>query len=303
MNRDQKAAVIDEIAADITASQAIFAVDYRGITVAQAKELRERLRAADASFRVVKNSLTERAADQAGAEHLKALLQGPTALTFARGDAAAAAKAVADFARTIDLLSFKGGLMDGAALSSADVGAISRLPSRHTLYGQLVGMVASPIVGLARTLNALIGGLAIGLGGVLAQKAAAAPTPEPEPVVAAEDVPAEAEAVAPEATEEVPADAEAPEPEAVVATEEVPAEAEAEAPAQEAVAATEDVPADAEADAEAEAPAPEAVAATEDVPADADEASTPEPQGEAVGDTDNESDPGGDAVGDDTSKE
>ena len=102
MNRDQKAAVIDEIAADITASQAIFAVDYRGITVAQVQELRERLRVADASFRVVKNSLTERAADKAGVEQLKELLTGPTALTFARGDAAAAAKAVADFARTAD---------------------------------------------------------------------------------------------------------------------------------------------------------------------------------------------------------
>ena len=168
MNRDQKAAVIDEIAADITASQAIFAVDYRGITVAQVQELRERLRAADASFRVVKNSLTERAADKAGTEQLKELLSGPTALTFARGGGRVAAKAVADFARTTDVLTFKGGLMDGATLSSADVGAISRLPTRDTLYGQLVGIVASPIVGLARTLNALIGGLAVGLrGGVL----------------------------------------------------------------------------------------------------------------------------------------
>ena len=98
------------------ASQAIFAVDYRGITVAQAEALRTRLREADASFRVVKNSLTERAADQAGAEQLKPLLAGPTALTFVRGDAAAAAKAVADFARTTQLLAFKGGVMDGAAL-------------------------------------------------------------------------------------------------------------------------------------------------------------------------------------------
>src|SRR5581483_2458069 len=115
MNRDQKAAVIDEIAADITEAQAIFAVDYRGITVAQAEALRVRLREADASFRVVKNSLTERAADRAGVEELKSLLEGPTALTFVRGDAAAAAKAVADFARTTQLLAFKGGMMDGVA--------------------------------------------------------------------------------------------------------------------------------------------------------------------------------------------
>src|SRR6516225_8793955 len=118
MNRDQKGAVIEEIAADITQAQAIFAVDYRGISVAQAEDLRKRLRDADATFRVVKNSLTERAAERAGAEQLKPLLEGPTALTFVRGDAAAAAKAIADFARATQLLAFKGGVMDGAALSS-----------------------------------------------------------------------------------------------------------------------------------------------------------------------------------------
>src|ERR1700691_4932397 len=155
MNRDQKAVVIDEIAADIIASQAILAIDYRGITVAQAQELRTRLRGAGATFRVVKNSLTERAADQVGADQLKPLLQAPTALTFVRGDAAAAAKAIADFARVTQLLQFKGGVMDGAALTPADLGAISRLPSRQVLYGQLVGLVASPIAGLARSLNAL----------------------------------------------------------------------------------------------------------------------------------------------------
>jgi large subunit ribosomal protein L10 len=172
MNRDQKAAVVDQIAADISAAEAIFAIDYRGITVAQADALRGRLRDANANFRVVKNSLTERAADKAGAEALKPLLEGPTALTFVRGDAAAAAKAIADFARTTQLLAFKGGMMDGAPLSSAEITSISRLPSRDVLYGQLVGLIASPIAGLARTLNALIGGLAVGLGGVLEQKAA-----------------------------------------------------------------------------------------------------------------------------------
>ncbi len=185
MNREQKAAVIEQIAADITASQAVFAVDYRGITVAQADALRARLRDCDATFRVVKNSLTERAADQAGVAELRPLLEGPTALTFVRGDAAAAAKAISDFARTTQLLAFKGGLMDGAALSGADVGQIARLPSRDVLYGQLVGLIASPIAGLARTLSALIGGLAVGLGGVLEQKAgdpafAGSPTGEPD---------------------------------------------------------------------------------------------------------------------------
>ena len=86
MNRDQKATAIAEIAAHIDKSQAILAVDYRGISVPQVAELRANLRDADATFKVVKNSLTERAADEAGAVTLKDFLTGPTALTFIRGD-------------------------------------------------------------------------------------------------------------------------------------------------------------------------------------------------------------------------
>lgn len=173
MNREQKAAAIAEIAENINESQAIFAVDYRGISVPQVAELRAKLREADASFRVVKNSLTERAADETGAADLKAYLQGPTALTFVRGDAALAAKAVADYARVTQLLPFKGGLMDGGVVDAEQIRAISRLPSREVLYGQLVGIVASPVSGLVRTLSALIGGLAVALGQVQEQKAAA----------------------------------------------------------------------------------------------------------------------------------
>jgi large subunit ribosomal protein L10 len=176
MNRDQKAAAIAQIAANIEESQAVFAVDYRGISVAQVAELRARLSEADASFRVVKNSLTERAADQAGAAALKELLQGPTALTFVRGDAAQAAKAVADYARLTQLLPFKGGLLDGDALDADQIRAISRLPSREALYGQLVGVVASPVTGLVRTLGALVGGLAVALGQVRDQMQTATST-------------------------------------------------------------------------------------------------------------------------------
>ena len=161
MNREQKAAVIDEVAGQITQSEAIFAVDYRGISVPQAAALRTRLSEANATFRVVKNSLTERAADQAGAESLKAYLEGPTAMTFVRGDAAVAAKALSDFRRTTGgLLDFKGGWMNGDALTAEQVDAISRLPARDVLYGRLVGMVASPLTGLVTSLGGLIGGLA-----------------------------------------------------------------------------------------------------------------------------------------------
>jgi large subunit ribosomal protein L10 len=160
LNRDQKAAVIDEVAAQISGADAVFAVDYRGISVPQAAELRTKLRDADASFRVVKNTLTERAADKAGAGGLKELLDGPTAMTFVRGDAATAAKALADFRRASGLLQFKGGWMNGAALDTDQIEAIAKLPSRDVLYGRLVGMVASPLTGLANSLNGLLGGLA-----------------------------------------------------------------------------------------------------------------------------------------------
>ena len=170
MNREQKASAIAEIAANIDESRAIFAVDYRGISVPQIAELRSKLREAEATFKVVKNSLTERAADQVGAETLKAFLTGPTALTFVRGDAASAAKAIADYARLTQLLPFKGGLMDGSPLDVDQLRALSRLPSREVLYGQLVGIVASPVSGLVRTLNALLSGLAVALGQVREKK-------------------------------------------------------------------------------------------------------------------------------------
>ncbi len=170
MNREQKSVAIAEIATHIDESDAIFAVDYRGISVSQVAELRAKLREADATFKVVKNSLTERAADQAGTEQLKEYLVGPTALTFVRGDVALAAKAVADYARATQLLPFKGGLMNGETLEVEQLRSLSRLPSREVLYGQLVGVVASPVSGLVRSLGALLGGLAVALGQVREKK-------------------------------------------------------------------------------------------------------------------------------------
>ena len=246
MNREQKAAVIDEITVQIQESEAIFAVDYRGISVAQIAELRGKLRASDATLRVVKNTLTERAADGAGADALKPLLEGPTALTFVRGDAASAAKAVADFTRLTQLLPFKGGVMNGQALTSEQVTSIARLPSRDILNAQLVNIVASPLTGLVTSLSNLISGLARQLsqvaekmesGEIAGGGASAAAAAEPEPEAAAEPEP---EAAAePEAAREPAAEAEeapaAAEPEAAAAPEAEPEaaaepEAEAEAP-------------------------------------------------------------------------
>jgi len=201
LNRDQKAQVIEEVAGQLREAQAVFAVDYRGISVPQAAELRTKLRELNATFRVVKNTLSERAADEVGADGLKELLQGPTAMTFVRGDAAAAAKALRDFRRGTQntLLEFKGGWMNGQALSPDDVDAIAQLPSRETLEARLVGMIAAPLTGLVTALNNLPAGLARQLqaiadqgligGGAAAPAADAAP--EAAPAAEADATPTE----------------------------------------------------------------------------------------------------------------
>lgn len=214
MNRDEKATAIEEIAADIAAAEAIFAVDYRGISVPQAAELRAKLRESDASFRIVKNRLTKIAADKAGAgERLNALLQGPTALTFVRGDTAQAAKAISTFNKEHKVLTFKGGFMDGIDVDEGGFEAIAKLPSRDVLNGQFAGIVASPLTGLVRGLGSMIQGLALQLGqiaekGLVSGEAPAeapkeeAPAPEAEEPAAEEAKAEEAEPAAEEATDE-----------------------------------------------------------------------------------------------------
>jgi large subunit ribosomal protein L10 len=229
MNREEKSATIQEIAAQIEGSEAIFAVDYRGISVSQAAELRGKLREADASFRIVKNRLTKLAADKAGEERLAELLQGPTALTFVRGDTAQAAKAITVFNKEHAVLTYKGGFMDTTSLDAESFKAIGLLPSREVLIGQFAGVVASPVTGVVRGLNALIQGLASQLGqiadqGLVTGEAPAAPTAGP---VADEDASSsqaagEAPSSAPPADEP---EADSSEPEAAEETE-APAAAE-----------------------------------------------------------------------------
>ena len=202
MNREQKAAVIDEVASQIEEAHAIFAVDYRGLSVRQAADLRGRLIEIGANLRVVKNTLTERAVDKVGAEPLKQYLDGPTAFTFVSGDPVLAAKALAGFRREAQLPQFKGGWMDGRELSIEEIEALSRLPSLEVMHGQLVGMIASPLTGLARGMNAILSGIAIALGqvqekGLLAGNADSAPAEAP----AGEDSAPAPEAAAPAAEE------------------------------------------------------------------------------------------------------
>jgi large subunit ribosomal protein L10 len=240
VNRDQKAAVIERVANEIQESEAVFAVDYRGISVKQAGDLRTALREAEANFTIVKNTLTERAADQAGAEALKPLLEGPTALTFVRGDVALAAKALARFRRENGLLEWKGGQMDGNALTPDEIESISRLPAREQLHAQMVGVIASPLTGLVRGLASMISGLAIQLQQIQEQGLVQGAAPE----AGSEDADTDADAGA-----EGSDAAEAP-------AEETPSEA----------------PGDPVAEAEAaEADAAEETSQTEDTPSEGDE--------------------------------
>jgi large subunit ribosomal protein L10 len=201
MDREQKAAVVEEIAAQLGEAETIFAVDYRGIGVPQAAELRGRLAEADASFRIVKNRLAKRAAESAGTEDLTELFEGPTALTVVKGDPVTAAKAIADFKREHDVPTYKGGIMDGAPLDPEQFSRIARLPGLEVLQAQLLGAVASPVTGVARGLSQLLAGLASQLGQIQEQGLVSG---EAEPEAPAEEP--EAESEEPESETEGPAD-------------------------------------------------------------------------------------------------
>ena len=197
MDRTQKEAAVAELTDGLKGAEAIFAVDYRGISVTDAAELRGKLAEADAVFKVVKNRLAKRAVADAGTDGIDALLVGPTALTLIKGDAVVAAKAIFDFAKEHDELEYKGGFMDGAALDPDAFTTIARLPGLDVLYGQLVGLTASPLTGLAAGMNNLISGL----GRQLAQMAEQGLVTGEAPAAPAEEAPAE-EAPAEEAPAE-----------------------------------------------------------------------------------------------------
>jgi large subunit ribosomal protein L10 len=211
MNRQQKEQAVGELTHEFSEAEAVYAVDYRGLTVAQLSELRGRLLQQDTKLKVVKNSVTKLAADQAEVSTISEHLAGPTALAFVRGDAAAAAKTLQGFVKESDeILELKGGLLNGKALSSADVVAIAKLPSRETLVQQLVTLIAQPISGTARTLNAILAAVPVQLQkiadeGLIGGNAPAAEAPAAEAPAEAPET--EAEAPADAAAEAAPADA------------------------------------------------------------------------------------------------
>lgn len=214
--RPEKVAVIDEVRARLDDAQAAVVTEYRGLTVADLAALRRALTAAGGDYKVFKNTLVKRAVDGGPHAPLEELLVGPTAIAFVHGEVSAVAKALRDFSRTNAHLVVKGGMLDGAVLSPAQLGALADLPSRDVLLARFAGALQAPLAQLASLLQALPQNLAYGLkalvderGGVPAaapedsahaeaataapESEAAAAEPEAEPGAAAQEVDAPAD--------------------------------------------------------------------------------------------------------------
>ena len=171
MKREDKARVIQELAEKLRGGSAVL-VDYQGMDVGQSTRLRARSREAGVEFVVAKNTLTRRAADEAGVEDLSEYLVGPTALAFSE-DPVASAKLMAEFADQVESFVLKGGLLEGGrVLDGAGVVALSRLPSREQLLAQVVGGISSPLTGLVNVLNNTVQGLVVALNQIAEQKGA-----------------------------------------------------------------------------------------------------------------------------------
>ncbi|HEY0416921.1 MAG TPA: 50S ribosomal protein L10 [Gaiellaceae bacterium] len=156
MHKSEKENVVAELTEKLRASDTLIVADYRGLTMPQIDALRTRLVESGARFSVVKNTLTRRAAEAAGADALLALLEGPTAIAFveAEGDAVAVAKALADSARDTRVLEIRGGVMQGRVISGADVDALAKLPPLDVLRGQVIGAILAPLNAIAGLINA-----------------------------------------------------------------------------------------------------------------------------------------------------
>ena len=156
MQKEDKERVVAELTERLRTSQTLLVADYRGLTMTDIDELRTKLLASGARFTVVKNTLTRRAAEAAGADALLALLEGPTAIAFleAEGDPVAAAKALSDAARTTRVLAIRGGVMEGRTIGADEVESLAKLPPVDMLRSQVLGAVTAPLTTIVALFNA-----------------------------------------------------------------------------------------------------------------------------------------------------
>ena len=150
MKKEDKELVVAELTERLRTSETLIVADYRGLTMPQIDELRSKLLEHGARFAVVKNTLTRRAAEAAGADALLAQLEGPTAIAFLEsgGDPVAVAKALADAARTTRVLTIRGGLLEGRPIEGAAVEELAKLPPTDVLRGQVLGAITAPLTAI-----------------------------------------------------------------------------------------------------------------------------------------------------------
>jgi large subunit ribosomal protein L10 len=209
MQRSEKEKVVADLVERLRSTETLIVADYRGLSVTEINNLRGQLRDHGARFTVVKNTLTRRAAEEAGADALLELLDGPTGIAFLEsdGDPVAVAKALSAAARETRVLEIRGGILDGQQIGEAEVKSLATLPPADVLRGQLVSAVSGPLMSVVGLFTAPLRDLVNVLDARIKQleeQGEAAPVPEPEASV--EEAPAE------EATPEAPA-AEAAAPE------------------------------------------------------------------------------------------
>ena len=156
MQKEDKERVVTELTERLRTAETLIVADYRGLTMPQIDALRGRLLEHGAKFTVVKNTLTRRAAEAAGADALLAMLEGPSAIALieADGDMVAVAKALADSARETKVLAIRGGILDGKPISGEDVEELAKLPPFDVLRGQVLAAIIAPITSLLALVNA-----------------------------------------------------------------------------------------------------------------------------------------------------
>jgi large subunit ribosomal protein L10 len=226
MDKNEKERVVRDLTARLQSAETLFVADYRGLTMPQIDTLRGKLIEHGAKLTVVKNTLTRRAAEAAGADALLALLEGPSAIAFieADGDMVAVAKALADSVKDTKVLEIRGGVMQGRTISAADIDELAKLPPFDVLRSQVLGAIIGPLQNLLGLVSAPIQNLVGLIDARIEQLGGEAPSPEPEAEAVAER-PAEGEA------EEPSAEAEPGEPQVEAEPEEPVAETEIEEPA------------------------------------------------------------------------
>jgi len=231
MHKEEKERVVAELTEKLRRSETLIVADYRGLTMPQIDRLRSNLLDNGARFSIVKNTLTRRAAEAAGADQLLALLEGPSAIAFieAEGDAVAVAKALADAARDTRVLAIRGGIMQGRSISGGDVEELAKLPPLEILRGQVIGAILAPLNAILGLVNAPLQNLHGLIDARIEQLEeqggdAAAPAAEAEPEAAAE----------PEPVPEAAAEPQPEDPPAAEAVAEAPAEPESTTETQEA---------------------------------------------------------------------